>query len=51
MNEETRTTAKDAYHIGILIVLVLVLWFVISWIFGCDIIPVPISCDAFWGIT
>ncbi|AJF59661.1 MAG: hypothetical protein QT03_C0001G0153 [archaeon GW2011_AR10] len=50
LDGETRNLAKDLYHVGILIALILGLWFVVSWIFGCDVVPVPFSCDAFWGI-
>jgi hypothetical protein len=46
-----RDTARDFYHIGLLIALLVSLWFVVSWYFGCDVIPVPYSCDAYWGIT
>ncbi len=50
MNGE-KNTSKDLYHLGLLIALIIILWFVTSWFFGCKIIPVPYSCDAYWGIT
>jgi len=45
-----RDSAKDLYHIGILVALIVVLWLVVSWFFGCGAVPVPFSCDGFWGI-
>ncbi len=51
INEERiRTISKDLYHIGLLIVLILLFAGVLSWVFGCEIIPVPSWCDIYWGI-
>lgn len=41
----------DAYHVAILLGLLGALWYVASWYFGCGIVPIPSSCDVFWGIS
>ena len=45
-----KNTSKDIFHLGVLVALVIALWFAVSWFFGCAIVPVPLGCDAFWGI-
>ncbi|MFH1588906.1 MAG: hypothetical protein ABIA76_06235 [Candidatus Diapherotrites archaeon] len=39
-----------AGRIVILIALIAILVFVVSWVFGCDVIPVPGYCDFYWSI-
>ncbi len=41
----------DIYHIGVLVALLVALWYIVSWYFGCGIIPVPFSCDTYWNIA
>lgn len=47
---EGKSLSLDPYHIGILIVLLAGLWFAASFFLGCNAVPVPFGCDAFWGI-
>ena len=48
MAEQTPT--QNLFKIGTLLVLILVLWGVISFIFGCNFVPIPLSCDVYYGI-
>ncbi|MFH1256178.1 MAG: hypothetical protein V1494_02695 [Candidatus Diapherotrites archaeon] len=48
--QQARDLAKDAYHLVLLIVMVLVLLGVVSWVFGCSVIPLPKWCDAYWFV-
>lgn len=43
--------SSDIYHIAILAVLLLALGWIVMWVFGCSIIPVPGACGIYWGIT
>ena len=47
---EGKSLSFDPYHIGILLILLAGLWFAASFFLGCNTIPVPLGCDAFWGI-
>jgi len=45
-----QTPIQNLFKIGTLLVLVLVLWGAISFIFGCNFLPIPFSCDVYYGV-
>ena len=44
------TTTQNLFKIATLLALLFILWGSISFIFGCNFVPIPFSCDVYYGI-